>query len=253
MPVDSDLPGYIFSSLLHRAPQLSRTMPLMKPKSKPVAAREALQRMKHGSGATQPTAKMTAAREAFKRREPETVSGSTNKLSSAPPIVEREKLGAKVEKLAVEAFSMYEHSLKKLSELRPMIAQLRKQFMKLKPGDKIADCRTWTQYCDRVLHRTDRRIRQILEGNNPASEKHRPKHLQAKNDIDTLPEPQTVKVPEARDAEWTPELVVETAFKFVYSVFQKAKLAHDDHNKAAQQLLDKLRNEIVLGHREKGE
>jgi hypothetical protein len=57
-----------------------------------------------------------------------------------------------------------------------------------------------------------------------------------------------VKAPETRAADWTPDMVVETAFNFVQSVFQKAKLAHDDHNKAAEQLLEKLRHEIVLGH-----
>jgi hypothetical protein len=50
-----------------------------------------------------------------------------------------------------------------------------------------------------------------------------------------------------RNADWTPEMVVETAFKFVYSVFQKAKLRDEDHNGAVQQLIDKLRHEIALG------
>jgi hypothetical protein len=199
-----------------------------------------------------------------KKREggPEIASGSKGLSRSAPPIVAREKLAKKVEKLAVEAFRLQEQSWKKLSELRPLIAQLRGLFMKLKAGEKIAGCTTWTQYCERVLNRTDRRVRQILEGANPASEKHSPKHLRAKTEntpsesthslsvnVEKVPfEPKIVKVPETRAADWTPDMVVETAFNFVQSVFQKAKLAHDDHNKAAEQLLEKLRHEIVLGH-----
>jgi hypothetical protein len=56
-----------------------------------------------------------------------------------------------------------------------------------------------------------------------------------------------VKVPEANNAEWTPELVVETSFDYVYSVFQKAKLLDEDHNKALLQLIEKLRHEVFLG------
>jgi hypothetical protein len=62
-----------------------------------------------------------------------------------------------------------------------------------------------------------------------------------------LPEPQTVEVPEAHNAEWTRELVVDTSFDFVSSVFEKAKLREDDHNKAVVELIDKLRHEVLLG------
>lgn len=183
----------------------------------------------------------------MRKGEPETSSGSTGLSRSGQSIAKREELADKVEKLAVEAFSAYEQSLKKLSELRPMIAQLRGLFLTLKKSEKIAGCRTWTQYCERVLHRTDRRIRQILNGANPASAKHSRKALQADKDMSALPEPKTVKVPEAHNAEWTRDLVIETSFDYVYSVFQKAKLPHEDHNYAVVQLIDKLRHEILLG------
>jgi hypothetical protein len=197
-----------------------------------------------------------------RKGEPEITSGSKGLSRSVPPIVAREKLAKKVEKLAVDAFSMYEHSLKKLSELRPLVAQLRERFMELKPDEKIAGCSTWTEYCKRVLGRTDRRVRQILEGANPASQKHSPKYLQAKTEntppeparsisvnVQKVPfEPKTVKLPAARAADWTLEMVVEKSFIFVCSVFEKAKLPEEDHNKAVEQLLDKLRQEIVLGH-----
>jgi hypothetical protein len=212
----------------------------------------------------------------MRKPEPEISSGSTALSYSVPSSAQREKLAKRVEKLVDEAFSMYEGSLKKLRELRPMIAQLRQQFMELKPNEKIARCRTWTEYCERVLHRTDRRIRQILEGDNPASEKHSRKSLQAKVKStppeparfvrvnvekaplkptrfvrlmveSSLPKPKTVKVPEARNAEWTPESVVNTSFTFVYSVFQKAKLPDEEHNNAVLQLIHKLRTEVLVG------
>ena len=73
-------------------------------------------------------------------REPEVISGST-KLSRSQSSAQREQLAKRVEKLVGEALNMYDGSLKKLRELTPMIAQLRQQFMKLKPGETIARCR----------------------------------------------------------------------------------------------------------------
>lgn len=131
----------------------------------------------------------------MRKREPEVASGSAKVSRSAWSSFEREKLAAQVEKLALEAFRSYEQSLKKLAELRPLIALLREAFMKLQPGEKIAGCKTWTDFCERVLHRTDRRIRQILSGANPASGKHSRKSLQAKKGLSAVPEPKTVEVP----------------------------------------------------------
>jgi hypothetical protein len=213
----------------------------------------------------------------MRKAEPAIISGSTKLSRSARPILYREKLAKKVAKLAVEALKMYEQSWKKLSELRPLIAQLREQFMKLKPGEKIAGCPTWTAYCQKILHRTDRRIRQILEGANPASAKHSRK---------SLPGPKTVKVELTRDAvvansylyaytqfqlaklpeeehnkgieelldklrheaEWTREMAVANSLYFACSQFQEAKLSEEEHKKAVEELLDRLRQEIVPGH-----
>lgn len=163
-------------------------------------------------------------------------------------MVEREKLAEKVRNIALEAFGGYEQSLKKLTELRPMIAQLREVFMKLKPSETVAGCRTWTEYCERVLHRSDRRIRQILKGANPASEKHGRKSPQPNNDSKAPPEPKRVKVTEPRSGEWTLDSVVEMSFEFVYSIFQKARLPDEEHNQAAMQLIDKLRHDILLAN-----
>jgi len=178
--------------------------------------------------------------------QPEILSGA-RLVRSNKAYAEREKLAARVEKLAVEAFKTYELSLQKLSELRPLIAELREQFMNLKPGEKIAACRTWTEYCERVLHRTDRRIRQILKGANPASEKHGRKSLPAEKNTSVSPESKPEEAPETQTGEWTLEEVIKVSFDFVFSVFEKAKLPDEDHNQALLQLIDRLRHEVFLG------
>jgi hypothetical protein len=181
------------------------------------------------------------------KTEPEISSGSTELSRPVPSAAQREKLAERVEMLVDEAFSMYEGYRNKLKELCPMIAQLRQQFMELKPGEKIARCRTWTEYCKRVLHRSDRRLRQILEGNNPASTKHSRKSLPAPKNTKALPQPMTLKMPEAQGSDWTTQLVVDTSFDFVYSVLEKAKLSDEDHNEAVEQLIDRL-EAVVLGN-----
>jgi len=178
-----------------------------------------------------------------RKTEPEDISGSTKLTSSATSIAEREKLAYSLKKLVDEAFSP---CLKKLTELRPMITELRQHFMKLKSGETIARCRTWTEYCEKVLHRSDRRVRQIMGGANPASEKHSRKSLPATKDRKALSQPKTVKMPKIQVSEWTPESVVDTSFSFVNAVFQEAKLSDEDQKKAVEQLIDRLK-EVVLG------
>jgi len=173
------------------------------------------------------------------KTEPEISSGSTKVTSSAPSTAQREKLAETVKKLIDEAFSP---CLKKLTELRPMITELRQHFMKLKSGETIAGCRTWTEYCEKVLRRSDRRVRQIMGGANPASEKHSRKSLPAPKETKAL---KTVKMPKIEVLAWTTESVADTSFSFVNAVFQEAKLSDEDQKKAIEQLIDRLK-EFVL-------
>jgi hypothetical protein len=178
----------------------------------------------------------------IRKAEPEISSGSTKVTSSAPSTAQREKLAETVKKLIEEAFSP---CLKKLTELRPMITELRQHFMKLKSGETIAGCRTWTEYCTKVLRRSDRRVRQIMGVANPASEKHSRKSLPAPEESKALSQPKTVKIPKIRVSEWTSESVVDTSFSIVSAVFQEAKLSDGDQKKAIEQLIDRLK-EFVL-------
>ena len=176
------------------------------------------------------------------RGGPEVISGSMKLTSSVPLIAQREKLAKTLKKMVDEAFSP---CLKKLTELRPMITELRQHFMKLKSGETIARCRTWTEYCEKVLHRSDRRVRQIMGGANPASEKHSRKSLPSGKEQKALSQPKTVKMPKVQVSEWNSKTVADTSFCFVSAVFQEAKLSDGDQKKAIEQLIDRLK-EFVL-------
>ncbi len=52
-------------------------------------------------------------------------------------------------------------------EIALYIKQLRQDFRALKPGETIMECRTWIEFCTKVLKRTDRAVRYIIAGGNP--------------------------------------------------------------------------------------
>jgi hypothetical protein len=56
-------------------------------------------------------------------------------------------------------------------DFREIITQLRVDFRGLKKGDRIMECRTWTEFCSKVLKRTDRAVRYIIAGGNPRSKR----------------------------------------------------------------------------------
>ena len=57
-------------------------------------------------------------------------------------------------------------------EHKDLLVQVRKDFYEKRHDDMILGCRTWEQYCANVLHYSVRHIRRLIEGDNPASEKH---------------------------------------------------------------------------------
>jgi len=51
----------------------------------------------------------------------------------------------------------------KMAEHIPWIRELRARFARLPRGNANIDgCKTWKEFCEKVLHRTDRRIRQVV-------------------------------------------------------------------------------------------
>ena len=60
------------------------------------------------------------------------------------------------------------------------IRQLRCDFRALKSGETIMGCKTWTEFCTKVLKRTDRAIRYIVAGGNPRWKR---KPAEPKNDF----------------------------------------------------------------------
>lgn len=79
------------------------------------------------------------------------------------------------EVLASEFKRRYTLIGKRLKELRPFYVELRTRFFDLPTGDSIMGCTTWTDFCEEHLKYSDRHVRRLIEGDNPATEKHRSK------------------------------------------------------------------------------
>jgi hypothetical protein len=68
---------------------------------------------------------------------------------------------------------------------RPIAAyvkQLRCDFRALKSGETIMGCKTWTEFCTKVLNRTTRAVQYVIAGGNPRSKRKPPKDEPSKHD-----------------------------------------------------------------------
>jgi len=107
--------------------------------------------------------------------------------------------------LASEFVRQYGDIGKRIVNLRPLHVELRRRFFVLRPGKSILGCKTWTQFCEKRLHYTDRHVRRLIAGDNPATEKHSAK-------TPPLPTP-TLGLPDAPPAEsldWTDNHYITT-------------------------------------------
>jgi hypothetical protein len=102
--------------------------------------------------------------------------------------------------------------------IAPYIKQLRCDFRALKSGATIMGCKTWTEFCAKVLKRTDRAIRYVIAGGNPRS----------KRTVETKLGPK--EEPESKD-DWKdhwqsmPEFIQDdlTPFKTIHVHFENQK------------------------------
>ena len=59
----------------------------------------------------------------------------------------------------------------KCGDIASHVRKLRADFRALKSGETIMDCKTWTEFCKRVLKRTARAVRYVMAGGNPRSKR----------------------------------------------------------------------------------
>jgi hypothetical protein len=66
----------------------------------------------------------------------------------------------------------------KLREFKPQIEESRRDFRKLKGNQTIAGCKTWAEFCEKKLHRTDRAVRKMLADPKPSQANEQQSHAE---------------------------------------------------------------------------
>jgi len=137
------------------------------------------------------------------RAEPDKMSGSLNSMDN--------------EALASQFLRQYKAIGKRLTVLRPFYVELRNRFFNLSKGGSIMGCKTWTEFCEKHLKYSDRHVRRLIEGDNPATEKHGTKQKPV-----ALPKPSQSlpTMPSARNADWTDNTYIKTCVQFVASTLK---------------------------------
>ena len=58
-----------------------------------------------------------------------------------------------------------------VGEMVPLLVQVRQDFLDKDKDDLIYNCRTFTEYCTRILRYSESHIRRLIAGHNPATKK----------------------------------------------------------------------------------
>jgi hypothetical protein len=101
-----------------------------------------------------------------------------------------------------------------------LVIELHSRFEVLKhekAHQTIHGCATWGQFCEKVLRYSERHVRRLMEGTNPAA-KYRNKTATIKKTA-ALPT-STVAVPLARNCQWTDNEYIRTCVDFVGSTLE---------------------------------
>lgn len=172
-----------------------------------------------GSGFSQPE-ETSASSQAIVPREAEGISAS---LQPHPEGMTNEELVVRVRA-----------GFQKIAAEIPYIVELRARFARLTRGKaNIGGCRTWKEFCEKILKRTDRRIRQVVAANS----------ILDKSKSVGLPAHKTkhVDMPPASSCGWD---TVETSRRcFAYVINSLEHLSSPEANQALVDLIAKLQDE----------
>jgi hypothetical protein len=154
------------------------------------------------------------------------------------------------EALASEFMRRYASIGRRLTELRPVYVELRNRFFKLPKGGSIMGCGTWTEFCGNHLKFSDRHVRRLIEGDNPATERHR-----GKKETHSLPKPSSSlpEVPPARNADWTDNDYIKTCVQFVGSTLRPLESEPQRFHRVAVAIAQEIAGDLWTPHEGPGE
>jgi hypothetical protein len=164
--------------------------------------------------------------QATAKTEPDKMSGAPERLHD--------------EALAKEFLQQYGVIGRGIEELRPLYAELRRRFFKrtqLNSAGTIMGCKTWTEFCQTHLKYSDRHVRRLIEGDNPATKKQG-----LKAETVALPKPtQSLPAnPPPDTANWTDNTYVRRCIDFIVSTLRPLESDPQRFSKVALDITNEI-------------
>jgi hypothetical protein len=172
-----------------------------------------------------------------------------SKTYTAPQViaVEADKMSASVdsETLAVMVRDGLATFRRRFEKWLPLAIELHSRFEVLKRENAhqtILGCATWGQFCEEVLDYSERHMRRLMEGANPAA-KYRNKTA-AITKMVALPT-SAIAVPLARDCQWTDNEYIRTIVDFAESTLEPLESDPQRHHRVAVKAARKIARDFL--------
>jgi hypothetical protein len=144
--------------------------------------------------------------------------------------------------------------------LKPYYLELRERFHKKSDEALIHGCKTWNEYCEKVLDRTRRAINYWLAGGNPSEKRNSRKNGTKEQGTREAPEgdgahrpkltQQLATIPTTDTADWTDNAYVKTCVDFFESTLRPLESDPQRFHRVAvaiaQEILGDMGNEQIV-------
>lgn len=146
--------------------------------------------------------------------------------------------------------------------LKPYYLELRERFHKKSEEALIHGCKTWNEYCEKVLDRTRRAINYWLAGGNPSEKRDSRKNGTKKQGVGEASAPEgdgahrpkltqkLTTIPATDTADWTDNAYVKTCVDFFEATLRPLESDPQRFHRVAvavaQEILGDMRNEQIL-------
>jgi hypothetical protein len=125
-------------------------------------------------------------------------------------VQERQERDARAQELA-------NRFIKFVTDLVPLLVQVRKDFLEKHRDEVIYNCKTWGQYCETVLNYSQQHINRLIRDGSPAAKPRLPKPEQAEQNVQVEPEDVPAKQEATRYVEGlianSPDILPSPSFK----------------------------------------
>lgn len=136
----------------------------------------------------------------------------------------------------------------KLEKWLPLAVELHSRFEALKKEKtrtSILGCSSWAQFCTEVLHYSDRHMRRLMEGTNPAVKYRNKGDHRKKTKVFA---PTAVTTPLMRNADWTDDDYVKTCVRLVESTLRPLESDPPRFHRVAVAIAQEIAGDFLINN-----